>query len=169
MSNVVNKENLSFILDTYADMVMRIAYQNVKNRTEAEDICQDVFLKIIERERSFENEEHIKAFIIRITLNRCRDYLKSGWFRKRVHENEAFILENTVRDTGISHGISPENGQEARLLESVMELPVNYRNVIYLYYYEGYSVKEISIILHRKEGTIKTWMARAREQLKNFI
>lgn len=169
MSNVVNKENLSFLLDAYADMVMRIAYQSVKNRAEAEDICQDVFLKIIERERSFENEEHIKAFIIRITLNRCRDYLKSGWFRKRVHENEALILENTVRNTGISQGVSLENGQEKCLLESVMELPVNYRNVIYLYYYEGYSVKEISTILRRKEGTIKTWMARAREQLKNFI
>lgn len=168
MNNVVNKENLSIIVDMYADMVMRIAYQNVRNIVEAEDICQDVFLKLIEKEHHFENEEHIKAFIIRITLNQCRDYLKSGWFRKRVHKNEDIIIENAVESLEINNSFISGNGQES-ILESVMELPTHYKNVIYLYYYEGYSVKEISAILHRKEGTVKTWLARARQQLKSII
>lgn len=169
MNNVVNKENLSAILDTYADMVMRIAYQNVRNMAEAEDICQDVFLKLIERERSFESEEHIKAYIIRITINRCRDYLKSGWFRKRVHMNETVIMEYSAGNSGTVRQNTSDYREEENILEKVLELPVNYKNVIYLYYYEGYSVKEISALLHKKEGTVKTWLARARQQLKDIL
>lgn len=160
MSNIVNKENLPYILDLYADTVLRIAYQNVKNITDAEDICQEVFLKLIEIERSFESEEHLKAFIIRITVNKCKDYFRSGWFRRRVSSKEAEIIENCK---------SSVSETEDSVLESVMELPLNYRNVIYLYYYEGYSVNEIAEILHKKEGTIKTWLYRARKQLKMIL
>lgn len=159
MNNVVNKENLSDILELYSDMVMRIAYQNIKNIAEAEDICQEVFLRLIEKNKIFESQEHIKAYIIRVTINKCRDYLKSGWFRKRVQSKEEQIMNQYGQN----------NRQENSILESVMELPLKYQNVIYLYYYEGYAVKEISKILHKNEGTIKTWLRRARQQLKAII
>lgn len=160
MNYYISRENLSDILELYADMVMRIAYQNVKNIADAEDICQDVFLKMLELDKSFESEEHIKAFIIRVTINKCKDYYRSSWFKRRVSMKEGGV---------ISDGRVFEKEGKESILESVMELPLNYRNVIYLYYFEGYSVKEIGEILKKKEGTIKTWLGRGREKLKTII
>lgn len=160
MSYYISRENLPDILELYADMVMRIAYQNVKNIADAEDICQEVFLKLLELNKSFESEEHIKAFIIRITINKCKDYYKSNWFKRRVNLKEEGIISDK--------GVVEKEGNES-IIESIMELPLNYRNVIYLYYFEGYSVKEIGEILKKKEGTIKTWLGRARQKLKIMI
>ena len=147
----VEKSMISELLDEYADMVIRIAYQNMKNYMDAEDVCQDVFIKLVEKERSFDSEEHIKAWLIRVTINVCKDYLKSGWFKKKAeyNGNEYGYLE--ARDD---------------VLEEVMNLPVKYRNVIYLHYYEGYSVEEIGEIIGRNKNTVKTWLKRGRNELK---
>nr|WP_255575686.1 sigma-70 family RNA polymerase sigma factor [Caproiciproducens faecalis] len=137
-------------LARYSDMVVRIAFQNVKSRAEAEDIAQEVFLRLFTRRPDFEDDEHEKAWMIRVTVNLCKDYLKSSWFRKR-----ADLGDNLLSRDG--------NGE---VLDAVMRLPVKFRNVIYLHYYEDMSVTEIASVLQQKENTVSSWLHRARKQLK---
>lgn len=151
MAVKITKSKIATLLDEYADMVVRIAYQNLRNNMDAEDVCQDVFVKLVEKDRVFESDEHIKAWLIRVTINRCKDYLKSGWFRKKA---EYIGNEYAYIQAGNS------------VLEEVMNLPIKYRNVIYLHYYEGYSVEEIGNILNKNKNTVKTWLKRGRSELK---
>ncbi|WP_411676187.1 sigma-70 family RNA polymerase sigma factor [Caproicibacter sp.] len=141
------------LLNCYSDMVLRIALHNVKARADAEDIAQEVFLKRVTARRSFASPEHEKAWMIRVTVNQCRDFLKSARNRPTV------ALEESV----------PDSPHSTEVLDAVLCLPVLYRNVIYLYYYEGYSVREISRILRRRENTVSSWLFRARAALKNSL
>lgn len=141
------------IVETYSDTVIRIAYQNTANRSDAEDIAQEVFIRFM-REKAFNDEEHIKAWLIRVTINLCKDLKKSFWHRKTVPINET---PHPFSDTHIS------------VMEEIWKLPGNYRNTIYLYYYEGYTVPEIAEILRKKENTVSSWLTRARKKLKNII
>ena len=81
----ISINELTEVIERYADMILRIAYQSVKNMHDAEDVCQDVFLKLLEKDRDFENEEHLKEWLIRCAVNKSKDFLKSGWYRNLVH------------------------------------------------------------------------------------
>lgn len=147
------------IVENYSDMIMRIAMHQVSHRSEAEDITQKVFLKLIQKQPEFRCKEHEKAWIIRVTINFCKDYFKSSWFNKVI----PFKKENVAV-------FSPQEDcllqQEEDLLPIIHKLPQNYKNVIYMYYYEGLNVSEISKIINTKEGTVMSWLYRAREKLK---
>jgi RNA polymerase sigma-70 factor (ECF subfamily) len=132
-------------------MLIRIAFLNLKNMSDAEDLAQDVFLKLIEHSPNFESEEHEKAWLIRITINLCKDRLKSAWFRKSVPLDDSLCF------------MAPEKSET---LLSIMELPVKYRNVIMLFYYENYPIKEIAEITGMKDVTIGSQLQRARKMLK---
>lgn len=140
-------------LNKYSNMVIRIAYQNLKSMADAEDIAQEVFLKLITSRPAFESEMHEKAWIIRVTVNQCRDFLKSAWFKKRTE------LKDSI----------PQKDKNTEVLDAVMRLPVKFRNVIYLHYYEGMSVAQIAVILQQKENTVSSWLHRARKQLKESL
>lgn len=142
------------ILDKYSDMVYRIALTRCRNKENAEDVFQDVFVKFSEKLPKFENEEHEKAWFIRVTLNLTKNLLTANWNTKVV---------------GLDEDIMVENEETSDIYSAVMALPDNYRMVIYLLYYEGYKVKEIANILNTNENTIKTWLMRAREILKKNI
>lgn len=137
----------------YSDMVIRIAYQNLKSMTDAEDIAQKVFLKLMTSRPDFESDTHEKAWVIRVTVNLCKDFLKSAWFRKRT------ALEDSI----------PQNDKNNEVLDAVMRLPVKFRNVIYLHYYEDLTVAQIADILQQKENTVSSWLYRARNQLKKSL
>ncbi|MCI1965636.1 MAG: sigma-70 family RNA polymerase sigma factor [Oscillospiraceae bacterium] len=139
------------LLDRYSDMVLRIALHNVRSRSDAEDIAQEVFLRRITARRPFASPEHEKAWMIRVTINRCRDFLKSA-------RRKAVPLEEV-----------PDKPCHAEVLEAVWSLPVPYRNAVYLHYYEGFSVKEIAHLLHRRENTVSSWLHRARAALKDLL
>ena len=147
--------DLDELLEVYGDMVYRVALQNMGNIADAQDVAQDVFLHILKKKPQFTSTTREKAWILRVTVNICKDYWKYQRLRKTVElqENLAKVKENT--DFG--------------LLYEVMQLPVKYRNVIYLFYYEELSVAMIADILQRKEATILTWLHRARKQLKNRL
>jgi RNA polymerase sigma-70 factor (ECF subfamily) len=134
-------------------MVIRIAYQNTGNPTDAEDIAQEAFMKLI-KAPEFNDEAHIKAWLIRVTINLCKDFKRSFW-QKRTGP----LTEDWQHFTDTQESI----------LEEIMNLPRHYRNAIYLYYYEGYNVPEISKILIVKENTVSSWLTRARKKLKNLI
>lgn len=142
------------IIEKYANMVYRIALTRTGTVENAEDIFQEVFLKYSEKKPKLKNEEHEKAWFIRVTINLSKNYKNSAWNKKIVTLDENIIFENKA---------------ENNVFSAVCELPQNYKTVIYLLYYEGYKVKEIAEILKSKEGTIKTWLSRGREMLKEKI
>lgn len=148
------EKTIEEVIEKYANMVYRIALTRTSTVENAEDIFQEVFLKYSEKEPKFQNEEHEKAWFIRVTINLSKNYKNSAWNKRTVTLDENIVFENK---------------QENKTFSAVCELPDNYKTVIYLLYYEGYKVKEIAQILKIKEGTIKTWLYRAREILKEKL
>ena len=140
--------------ELYADMFRRICLLHLKNHEDTEDVLQEVLLKYILRSDVFASAEHEKAWFIRVTLNSCKDLLKS-LFRKRTVPLELLAEE--------SASVLPEN---LEVIEAVLALPERYKLVIYLHYYEGYTAKEIGKLLNKKENTIYSLLSRGREQLK---
>jgi RNA polymerase sigma-70 factor (ECF subfamily) len=134
-------------------MVYRLALAQMKSKHDAEDVLQDVFIRYISKPRVFESEEHRKAWLIRVTINRSKSLL-SAWFRK----NEP-LDENIVFETA----------EQSDLFEYLTLLPQKYRSVIHLFYSEDLSVKEISEILNAKESTVRAWLTRARSILRKKL
>lgn len=154
-----NPENqIEFILQKYSKMVYRLAYVRTKNRADAEDLLQEVFIRFLKCNMQFNNYEHCKAWLIRTTINCSKNLLTSAWFRKTI------FLEDNLENY--------EDGAEvgkSDVFYAVLELPVKYRVVVHLYYYEDLSVAEIGTMLNRKEATVKTQLYRARELLKKKL
>lgn len=144
------------VLD-YKDTVYKIAYAGCGNSHDADDIFQDVFFALCQGKKKFDSEEHLKAWLIKVTVNRVKSHLRSFHVKKRIA-----IEENLVPT-----GENIEEAEELRLIrEAVMALPENYRIAVILYYYCGYSCAEIAVILKMKEPTVKTRLKRARDKLK---
>ncbi len=141
----------------YADLVRRICFVRLKSREDSEDVFQTVFLKYLLYPGRFESSEHEKAWIIRTTINACKDWLRS------LIRRQTFPLEILQEEA-----VCMPEGDQA-LLEAVLALPKHYRDVIYLHYYEGYSAGEIGKILHRGENTVYTWLSRAKALLRNRL
>ena len=142
------------VIDKYSDMVYRIALTRSGSIENAEDIFQEVFMRFSEKKLKFRNEEHEKAWLIRVTINLSKNIKLYAWNKKVV---------------SLTENIEYETKEKSNIFEIVQQLPQNYRTVIYLLYYEGYKVKEIADIMKKREGTIKTWLYRARELLKEKI
>lgn len=148
------EEDLKRVIELYSDMIQRICFLYLKQTSDVEDIFQNIFLKYMKCSVEFKDLEHEKSWFIRVTINACKDFLGS-WFYKKVDLTmnfQQYYIENHT--------------MEYDILQAVFHLEQKYRNVIYLYYYEGYSMKDIAHILHKKENTIYTWHLRAKEQLK---
>lgn len=144
------------VLECYGDLVLRTAFMMLKNRADAEDAAQDVFLSFIRTKPVFESAEHQKAWLLRVTLNRCKSILRSAWHQKTQPLEEAFPEQDfTERETGV--------------MQAVHKLTQNYRTVIYLYYIQGYDTAEIAQILGVSQNTVLSRLARARKQLKGML
>lgn len=144
-------------LSRHKDMVYRIAYTYLKNRTDAEDISQETFLKLYMRKEPFMDAESEKAWLIRVTLNACCSLKRSFWQSRRDDMPEKLSAQESF------------SVEESRLWHAVFSLPEKYRVVIYLYYYEDYSVKEISHITGQNSSTIQTQLDRGRKRLKKTL
>ena len=143
--------------EKYADTIYRIAFHSCKNPADAEDIVQNVLLKLYRTETDFESEEHLRRWVIRVAVNESKKLVCSAWFRKNVPlEEYAQSLEFAA----------PE---ESALFLAVMELPKKYRVPVYLYYYEGYPAKEAAALCGLKVSTMQTRLQRAREKLKKKL
>jgi RNA polymerase sigma factor (sigma-70 family) len=156
-ASMVGSEPLDIILDRYGNMVLRLAFSCLKNRADAEDVLQDVFLKLIEKQPAFESEDHRRHWIVRVTINLCRNRLRSPWRR-----HQELTEMNLPADDG-----SWQDGSE--VLEAVMALPAKYREVIHLFYYEDYSIAQISALLKKKEATIRSLLFRGRGMLRETL
>ena len=144
------------LVNLYADMILRISYQYLKQTCDAEDICQTVFLKYISANMAFDSVEHEKAWIIRTTINACKDHLKSAWFRRTAAlDDAAQIAAPEVPDTW--------------LLDAMKGLQEKHRISLYLYYYEEYSAREIALVMGVSESAVSQYLTRGRRKLRTII
>lgn len=147
------------VIEKYSDNIYRIALVHTRNEADAKDIVQDTFLKYVTRIKQgnpFESEEHEKAWLIRVTINKCTD-LNRSWISKSSELSDDIISANDF--------ISDSDD----VLNAVNRLPENYKNVIHLFYFEEYSINEISNILDMKINTVKTHLSRGRNMLREFL
>ena len=144
-------------IDRYADLVRRVCMIHLNNHADTEDIFQTVFLKYVTGTTEFESEEHEKAWFIRVTINACKDLLRSFFRSRTVSLDDLLEQPDQV----------PEDHRE--VLEAVLALPDKYRDVVYLHYYEGYTAPEIGTILHKNPNTVYTLLTRARDELRKML
>lgn len=154
------QQKIQRIVETYSTVLLRVATNQLGNQTEAEDIVQKVFLKLLKANQEFQNNEHEKAWLLRVTINESKDLLRSSAHKKKAELNEAV---NLPTEKGIPEGESFE------IMEAIQKLSPKYRSVIYLFYYEGYTTVEIADILQSRKGTIESQLSRAREKLKDEL
>ena len=152
-----SEQESSRAIERYADTVRRLCMLHLKNQADTEDIFQTVFLKYILSPVVFESEEHEKAWIIRVTINACKDLLKSFSRRHMVSLDE--IMEPAA-------ALPPDNRE---VLEAVLSLPPKYKDVVYLHYYEGYTAPQMSRILGKNVNTIYTLLTRSKQILKEKL
>ena len=152
-----NEQEVNRVIEQYSDTVRRLCMIHLKNHADTEDIFQIVFLKYVLSSVSFENEEHEKAWFIRVTINACKDLLKS-FFRTHI------VSLDEILDQPAS---LPLDNRE--VLEAVLSLPSKYRDVVYLHYYEEYSAPQISRILNKNVNTIYTLLTRSKEMLRKKL
>ena len=152
----LTRQEAERLVNTYADLILRLSYTYLSHTHDAQDICQTVFLKLIERRPAFASPEHEKAWIIRTTINACKDHLKSHW------------RKTTVPIEAAQHVPAPA-AEPGSILASVNLLPPKYRAVIYLHYYEGYPIRAISAITGASEAAIAKRLSRARAQLRETL
>ena len=140
----------------YMDDLFRLAFSWLKSRADADDVTQTVLLRLYETDKIFESEEHVRHWLVRVTINECKKYWRSPWGR-------------TEDFTDYANTLVFEQPEASGLFDAVMALGPKYRIVIFLYYYEGYSIEEISQVLKLPRGTVGTRLKRGREQLKQTL
>ncbi len=142
------------VIKAYSNMVYRLAFSQTRNKSDADDIYQEVFFRYIRKKPQFETEEHRKAWLIRVTVNCCKKMWISSWRKKIVPLDETIIFEME---------------EETNIHYELQKLPLKYRAVIHLFYYEDLSIEEISESLNQKPSTIRTQLTRARYKLKEIL
>ena len=148
MGQLTRNEVFTLAVQRYSDTVYRTAVHNCRCTADAEDVVQDVFEKLLHYNGIFESEEHLKAWLLRVAINRCRDLTRAA------HQKDTELDENLP---------APEQMEDGRTL------PENYRNAIYLHYYEGYTAAEIGRMMAVPTNTVLSWLRRARAQLHTML
>ncbi|MBD5137467.1 MAG: sigma-70 family RNA polymerase sigma factor [Lachnospiraceae bacterium] len=157
----MRKEQLEYFFQTYYSLVFRVAFMEVRSHCDAEDIRQEVFVRLLNYNPKFKSIEHEKAWMVRVTINLCRDFLKSKW-------NQSTVGLDSIPMEEFGHFKSPYTEHNDTILD-LIELPERYRQPLYLFYYEDYSIKEIAGVLEIPENTVKTNLKRGREELKKML
>ena len=153
---MIQEDQAIRLVRLYADLILRISYSYLKQTYDAEDICQTIFLKYLTAVPTFDSPEHEKAWIIRTTINACKDHLKRSFFQRTVPlEEAAAVAAPAVPDSGI--------------LDALKTLPENYRISLYLFYYEDYTAAEIATILKKPRNTVEQYLSRGRRKLRAHL
>lgn len=143
--------------NTYADRVFAAAFSVCRNQADADDVTQDVFVKYQTARQDYVNEDHLRAWLLRVAINRAKDLRTS------------FRYKNTVPWEDYMEELEFPEPTDGNLFRAVMELPEKYRVPMHLFYYEDYSIKEIATMLRRSEGTVKSQLSRGRTLLKSKL
>lgn len=152
----MDEKQIGDIYERNADMVYRLCFSYLKNREDALDAVQNTFYQLIRTEKEFENAEHEKAWLLVTASNICKNVLRH-WWRKNVSIQES---------DGLLEG---ESRKDRELMMVILNLPLQYRIPIYLFYYEGYTSAEIGKIMGKSDATIRWYLAKGRELLKKEV
>ena len=144
-------------VDRYGDLVYRLACTRVQTKTDADDVFQNVFLLYFQKNPTFETEEHRRNWLINVTLKFCKKLHSSTWSRRVTLFDEFPLLQTDL------------NTENVELLHAVLSLHADYRTAVWLYYYEGFSTKEIAAMTKQKESTVRSRLKRGREKLKGAL
>ena len=151
-----NNDEFSDYAKKYMDMVFRIAYSYLKCQADADDVTQDALIQLYRTKKEFLSDTHVKNWLVRVTINLCKNVFRSAWHKNESIEDYANSLHFEVQEY-------------SDLFSIVMSLDKKYSVVVLLYYQEGYSIREISSMLNVPEKTISTRLSRAREKLKTIL
>lgn len=144
------------VIKEYSDMVFRLAFARTGNQSDAQDVMQEVFLKYIQEGKTFEDKEHLKAWLIRVTINTAKNLVTSAWHQRTAQLEEADAVVVEIKE-------------KSSVYYAMLELPEKYRDILHLFYYEDYSIEEISRILEMNESTVKSRLRRGRQKLKEIL
>lgn len=147
-------ETTDQLIRKYADMVYRLAFARMGTKYDADEIFQEVFLRYLKKCPAFHDEEHEKAWFLRVTVNCCNKMHMSAWRRHTVELEE---------------NLSWETPEDSGLYDALRQLPPKYREVIHLFYYEDMTTEQIAQALHRRSGTVRSQLTRAREMLRELL
>lgn len=150
----MDKETFTRAVEQYQNSIYRLALHTLGSGADAEDVVQEVFLRLFRRDEAFESEEHLRRWLLRVGANLCRDVLKSPWRRRRSPLPESLPAPAFERE------------DQRALYEAVMALEEKYRTVLYLFYYEDLPVKDIAALLGLRTSAVTTRLSRGRERLK---
>ena len=154
MGQLSKEEVFALAVQRYSDTVFRAALHNCSCTADAEDVVQDVFEKLLQYKGRFESEEHLKAWLLRVAINRCHDLTRAA------------CQKNTELDENLP---APDSFEDGSVLDAVRALPEHFRNAVYLHYYEGYTAAEIGRMLGAPPNTVLSWLRRARAQLHTML
>nr|WP_272508253.1 sigma-70 family RNA polymerase sigma factor [Paenisporosarcina quisquiliarum] len=150
-------------MQEHTDYLLRLAYLYIKDWPAAEDIVQDVFLAYYQKFEQFEERSSLKTYLAKMTINKCKDYLKSWRYRKQILTNSFLYQSKKIRDKIIVED------EKLVLADAILQLPLKYREVIIYYYFEELSVLEVAQLLSISDNTVKTRLKKSRALLKNQL
>ncbi|SFC91634.1 RNA polymerase sigma-70 factor, ECF subfamily [Bacillus sp. OV322] len=160
-------ELIDEIMKRYGQDILQLAFSYVNSKEVAEDLTQDIFIKCYKSLHTYNGKSKLRTWLWRIAINTCKDYLKS-WYNKRVLVSEEEPPNMSTKSDEIEEAVIQKD-EDSRLVSAVMSLPIEYREVVYLYYYEELPIKEISVLIDTKENTVKTRLRKAKKLLKEGI
>ncbi|MCK0471118.1 sigma-70 family RNA polymerase sigma factor [Halalkalibacter sp. APA_J-10(15)] len=160
-------ELLDEMMDCYGQAIQQLVYTYVKDYATAEDLTQEIFIKAFKKLHTFRHQASVKTWLFRIAMNHFKDYLKSWHYRQIVLDND--FVHNTIANEVQIEQRFMQQSEEKRLANAVLKLPLAYREVVYLYYYEEWTTREISQMTQKNENTIKKRLNRARKLIKNLL
>ncbi len=155
------------IMNRYGQEVLQLVFSYVNNRTIAEDLTQDIFVKCYKGLHTYSGKSKLRTWLWRIAINHCKDFLKS-WYNKNVVITEDEPLNHTTKKEMVEQTVIRRQ-EDDQLISAIMRLPIKYREVIYLFYYEDLPIKEIAILTEVGDNTVKTRLRRAKELLKERL
>ncbi|WP_374116801.1 sigma-70 family RNA polymerase sigma factor [Peribacillus frigoritolerans] len=155
---------LDEMMSLYGQYILQLVYSYVKDAVVAEDLTQEIFIKCYKALPTYNQQSNIRTWLWRIAINHCKDYRKSWYFRKvsTAEEEQEWTSSDNVEEEVI------QQDEDRQLAVAVMELPIQYRELIYLHYFQEMKLKEISEITGVKLGTVKTRMRQAKRRLKTY-
>ena len=151
------RQSLEELIEAYQKSLYAAAFNICRNTDDANDVVQDTFIQYYTTKKQFQDEEHLKAWLLRVAINRAKDISRSFWKKNRL----------SIED--YAEAVPFESREQTGLFEAVMRLPEKYREVIHLYYYEDLSIKETARILRITEGSVKMRLSRGRSFLRDVF
>ncbi|MGB3259493.1 sigma-70 family RNA polymerase sigma factor [Paenisporosarcina sp.] len=163
MNSFLSEQKFQLVMQEHTDYLLKLAYLYIKDWPAAEDIVQDVFLAYYQKFEQFEERSSLKTYLAKMTINKCKDYLKSWRYRKQILTNSFLNQSKKIRDKIIVED------EKLVLADAILQLPLKYREVIIYYYFEELSVLEVAQLLSISDNTVKTRLKKARALLKNQL